>query len=158
MIDNSMMIINPTSDSGENAYTMVQYISHDTQYIALKKENEVYFNGHTSYSVLMDFLSGDTYRRFRELAITAINNRTRERNFARLNEMLSLGEISDETYDKIIDDNEDDYVVKCDIKPTEQDLKMVSTLLPDLKDVVDTDDLAVLFSFDESEVRKFIER
>lgn len=156
MTEYNSVIVNPSVDSGEQAVTVVSYTGSDTQYVAVRNDEDVYFQGHTSCRILVDLLSGESISRFRNLAIRAINNRTRERNFARLCDKLSSGEIDDRTYESLLEEDSDEYIIKCDVKPTEQDLKMAASLAPDLMDVSDTDDLAILFSFDETEIRKFI--
>ena len=100
---------------------------------------------------------GEIPQKLIELAVRAINNRTRERNFSRLGEQLASGEITEEDYDCAIDEHEEEYVIKCDIKPSEMDIKMAATLAPQIMDVEDIDDLAVLFSFDESVIRQYLE-
>ncbi len=100
---------------------------------------------------------GEIPQRFIDLVVNAINNRTRERNFSRLGEQLASGEITEEEYERALDENEDDYVIKCDVKPSEMDIKMAASLAPKIMDLEDTDDLAVLFSFDESEIRHYLE-
>lgn len=156
-MENYNVVLNPVMDSGEKTFSVVEYSGTDTHYVALKNDNHVYFQGHTSYSVLVDLLSGDSVNRFRNLAIRAINNRTRERNFSRLSEMLASGDITEQVYEESLEKDADKYIITCDIKPTEQDIKMASSLATELMDVEDTDDIAVLFSFEESEIRKFIE-
>lgn len=99
---------------------------------------------------------GDIPQRIVDLMVKAINNRTRERNFTRLSEQLALGEISEDEFNRAIDEREEEYVIKCDIKPSEMDMKVAAYLAPQLMDVEDTDDLAVLFSFDEMVIRQFL--
>lgn len=132
------------------------YADANTQYVAMKKDEDVYFTGHSNLPTLQSWLDGSIPRRFIELVTNAINNRTRERNFSRLNEQLASGDISEEDFDKAISEREDEFVIQCNIKPTEWDIKAASLLAENLLDVSDTDDLSVLFSFDDNEVRKYI--
>lgn len=132
------------------------YADADTQYVAMKKDEDVYFTGHSNHPTLQNWLDGSIPRRFIELVTNAINNRTRERNFSRLNEQLASGDISDEDFDKAISERENEFVIQCNIKPTEWDIKAASLLAENILDVSDTDDLSVLFSFDENEVKKYI--
>jgi len=151
------MLFQPQS-AGNESFSVVEYIGCDTQYIAVRNQEDTYFAGHTTKGVLSSWIMGDIPQRAVELAINAINNRTRERNFSRLGEKLASGEISEEEYDHALQEHEDEYVIKCNIKPTEMDMRLAAHLAPKLMDVDDTDDLAVLFSFDESEIRHFLER
>lgn len=153
----SAMLFQPQS-AGDESFSVVEYISHDTQYIAVRNQEDTYFAGHTTKGVLSSWIMGDIPQRVVELAISAINNRTKERNFSRLGEKLASGEISEEEYDRALQEHEDEYVIKCNIKPTEMDMRLAAHLAPKLMDVEDTDDLAVLFSFDESEIRHYLER
>lgn len=132
------------------------FIGNNTQCVAMQHDNDMFFAGHTTMATLQNWLSGEIPFRLHNMIVNAINNRTRERNFSRLNEQLASGEITELEFNEAISEHSDKYVIRCDIKPTEWDLKMASILAPDLLDVSDTDDLAVLFSFDEAEIRKYI--
>lgn len=150
------VIFQPLS-AGDETCTVFEYRGAETQYIAVCNQEDTYFAGHTTKGVLSSWIMGDIPQRIIELAVNAINNRTRERNFFRLGEQLALGEISEEEYDRTLDLNEDEYVIKCDIKPSEMDMIVASHLAPRIMDVEDTDDLAVLFSFDETVIRNYLE-
>lgn len=153
----SAMLFQPQS-AGDESFSAVEYIGRDTQYIAVRNQEDTFFAGHTTKGVLSSWIMGDIPQRVVELAINAINNRTKERNFSRLGEKLASGEISEEEYDRALHEHEDEYVIKCNIKPTEMDMRLAAHLAPKLMDIEDTDDLAVLFSFDESEIRHYLER
>lgn len=153
---NKAMVYQPLS-AGADTFSILEYVGPDTQYIAVQNQEDTFFAGHTTKGVLSSWIMGDIPQRVIELAARAINNRTRERNFYRLGEQLALGEISEEEYDSTLDEHEDEYVIKCDVKPTEMDMKVAAHLAPKIMDVEDTDDLAVLFSFDESEIKNFLE-
>ena len=153
---NNAMAYQPLS-SGTDTYSVLEYMSSETQYIAIQNQEDTYFAGHTTKGVLSSWSMGDIPQRVIELAVKAINNRTRERNFYRLSEQLASGEISEEEYDRTLDEHEDEYVIKCEVKPSEMDMKVAAHLASRIMDVEDTDDLAVLFSFDESEMRKILE-
>ena len=146
-----------TQSAGDNSFSVIKFRGADTQYVAVCKENETYFAGHTTKGILSSWIMGEIPQRFIDLVVNAINNRTRERNFSRLGEQLASGEITEEEYERALDENEDDYVIKCDVKPSEMDIKMAASLAPKIMDLEDTDDLAVLFSFDESEIRHYLE-
>ncbi len=132
------------------------YADANTQYVAMKRDDDVYFAGHSNLPSLRDWVDGAIPRRFVELVTNAINNRTRERNFSRLNERLASGDITEDEFAKAISERENEFVIQCNIKPTEWDIKAAAFLAENLLDVSDTDDLAVLFSFDESELKKHI--
>lgn len=144
--------------AGDESFSIIQYTDRDTQYVAVQNNEDTFFAGHTTNGVLSNWIMGEIPQRIVDLAINAINNRTKERNFSRLGEKLALGEISEAEYDSLLQENEDEYVIKCNIKPSELDLKYAVLLAPKVMDVNDTDDLAVLFSFDESEIRRYLEK
>lgn len=132
------------------------YADANTQYVAMKRDEDIYFTGHSNLPSLQNWMDGSIPRRFVELVTNAINNRTRERNFSRLNERLASGDITEDEFDKAISERENEFVIQCNIKPTEWDMKAAALLAENLLDVTDTDDLAVLFSFDENEMKKYI--
>ena len=90
----------------------------------------------------------------KELLMTAVNNRTRERNYFKNYVELLEGTISDEDFDKAIEDNEDDYVIQEDKEPTLEDVRCVLEMAPELKDVDSVEDLASLFSFKPNSMQK----
>lgn len=152
----SSVVIDSPHSTGEDDYSVIEYNGADTQYYAICKEGNTVFAGHTTDSALTGWVMGEIPQRVMELATNAINNRTRERNFFRLSEQLSSGEITEDEYDRELDEHEDEYIIKCTIKPCMLDLKIAASLAPHLMDVEDTDDLSVLFSFDESVIRHYL--
>lgn len=157
MLSYPKVFINPTQSVGDNSFSVFEYHGSDTQYVAVCQQDDTYFAGHTTKAVLSSWIMGEIPQRLVDLAVKAINNRTRERNFSRLGEQLALGEISEEEYDRVLEEQEDDYVIRCDVKPSETDIKMAVSLASQVMDVEDTDDLAVLFSFDESVIKHYLE-
>lgn len=150
----------PFASKGSDKDVMVnEYVGHDgTRMLSYHTGANTYFAGYTRNDTIKGWLNGDIPNRIVDLAVRAINNRTRERNVARLGESFALGEISDEEYDRIIDENEDNYIIKCNAIPTETELKIASYMASKLMDVNDTDDLAVLFSFDESSIKNYLKQ
>ena len=142
--------------AGDESFSVL-YMDKDTQYVAVRNHEDTYFAGHTTKGVLSSWIMGEVPQRIVDLAINAINNRTKERNFFRLGEKLALGEITEDEYDNTLLEHEDEYVIKCDIKPSELDMKYAVQLASRLMDVNDTDDLSVLFSFDESAIKHYLE-
>lgn len=151
----SVVIDSPHSAAGD-ALSVFEYNGAGTQYFAICREGNTVFAGHTTDSALTGWVMGEIPQRLLELAANAINNRTRERNFFRLSEQLSSGEITEDEYDLELDEREDEYVIKCNVKPSMLDLKIAASLAPRLMDVEDTDDLSVLFSFDESVIKHYL--
>ena len=92
--------------------------------------------------------------RMSQLLIRAVNNRTRERNYFRLYSQLLENEITDEEFDKEIEENEDDYVVSNNEDVDLNDIEVALSLRHYIKDVKDVDDMADLFSFSDKSIRK----
>lgn len=92
--------------------------------------------------------------RMSQLLIRAVNNRTRERNYFRLYNQLLEKEITEEEFDKEIDEKEDEYVVSNNEEAGKNDIEIALALCSYLKDVKDVDDMADLFSFSDVSIRK----
>lgn len=95
--------------------------------------------------------------RLSELLIKAVNNRTRERNYFKKLVELFQGEVTEEEFDKAIEENEDDYVITADVTPSREDLMLACEAAKQIKDVRDLDDFAALFSFNPESTIKEIE-
>lgn len=95
--------------------------------------------------------------RMSELLIRAVNNRTRERNYFRLYNQLLENEISEQEFDKEIEDHEDDYVVSNNEEADLSDIKTALFLSQQLKDVKDVDDMSDIFSFSNRSMIKSLE-
>lgn len=145
---------NPSTSEGNATINMFSYSCGETKYVAVSSQGSVAFAGTTNDSNLRDFFSGISINRIFSLLVTAINNRTRERNFARLSEQLALEEISEKEYDEEIEMHEDLYVIKCDQKPSILELRTAMQIAPNILDVKDVDDFSVLFSFDEESLQQ----
>lgn len=157
---NSVEILSPVNTQNAQdteRVTCVYYSSKEGQYFAMRDDEETTVIGRfKNQSSVWSIFSDELPKRVFKLAIDAINNRTRERNFARLNGNLALGIISEEEFDEELISNEDKYVVKCDKKPTELEIKASLQLASEVMDVNDTDDLSVLFSFDETALSSYL--
>lgn len=149
-------IASPSSYEGGGNVFQFCYFSQQTKYIAVANNGTVTFQGETKESTFGDFMTGVISNKFIKMAVTAIKNRTRERNFARLSEQLALGEITEAEYEEELENNEDRYVIQCNQKPSSYELKSALLIANELDDVKDTDDLSVLFSFDETEIQNYL--
>lgn len=106
--------------------------------------NEVFFvNGLVGKELFADGLIS----KIKALFTTAVNNRTRERNYFKKYIELLEGRISDDEFDKEIENNEDEYVITEDKEPTSEDILIALEIASSLKDVKDIEDVASLFSF-----------
>lgn len=94
--------------------------------------------------------------RMSQLLIRAVNNRTRERNYFRKYTELLEGDITEEEFDREIEEHEDDYVVSNNEDADAEDIKIAMFLAQYLKDVDYADDMSDIFSFSNESVRKSI--
>ena len=104
----------------------------------------------------MDFIMYSTEKAL-SLLVTAVNNRTRERNFFKKYSEFLGEEISEEEFDSEINNNEDNYVVPAGVDAPIDDIKMALHIAPLLKGINSTDDFTSLFSFTDKSVQKCIE-
>lgn len=90
------------------------------------------------------------------LLTTAINNRTRERNYFRLLSQYLSQEISEEDFEKEIDAHEDLYVVDCSTEPTYDQFETACLLAKKIIGIESQDDFMSLFSFSEEKSHKLL--
>lgn len=95
--------------------------------------------------------------RLSELLIRAVNNRTRERNYFKKLVDLFQNEITEEEFDKEIEENENEYAITTNEIPTREDLALACEISKYIKDVEDVDDLSALFSFNQESMIKELE-
>lgn len=93
----------------------------------------------------------------RGLLITAINNRTRERNYANICLQLAEGQISEDEFEKEIMDNENRYVISFRDKTTSEEILIASQLTEKILDVNTEDDFQELFSINSASISKMLE-
>lgn len=91
-----------------------------------------------------------------ELLLRAVNNRTVERNYFRLYGEMADGTISEEEFNREIEDHEERYVVVADQEPNEGTLRLALSLCRYIKDVNDTEDLSSLFSLDTTKLNALL--
>lgn len=64
--------------------------------------------------------------------------------------------ITQEQFDKEIEQNESKYIISQDQDASPEDIKIALELCPSLMDTTSIDDMAELFSFNEESIRKNI--
>lgn len=99
----------------------------------------------------------DATERLKKLLIRAVNNRTRERNYFKLYCEMLDGNITEEEFDKEIDENEDKYIISQEESATIEDIEMVLNICPHILGVNDPNDMIELFSFTEKSILKNIQ-
>lgn len=89
------------------------------------------------------------------LLLDAANNRTRERNYYMLYSRLLEGCITEEEFDKELDDNSDDYQISIDKVPSMEEFNEAMNLSSHIKDADSVGKIETLFSFDGETVDKY---
>lgn len=103
------------------------------------------------------FFSISTADRLKDLMTRAINNRTRERNYFKLYCDMLGGNITEDEFDREIEQNEDKYIIKQDCDASIEDIEVALELSPSIMDVKSPDDMAEIFSFSEKSMQKSIQ-
>jgi hypothetical protein len=105
-------------------------------------------------SAFEDALLGKNAEDAMRLLLTAVNNRTRERNFFRLYCDYLDGSISENEYNKELDEHISEYMVSQNEVPDEDKLELALKIAKQIKDVSSIEDFAALFSFDGGKVKQ----
>lgn len=136
----------------KSTYTFGQF--KDGAFIAIMQDNceEVMFAGISAGNSVINRIAGIDYEEMLELMTRAVNNRTRQRNFFRLQNSLLEGEINEKDFYKILDENSDDYVIEETENPSIERLFHALELSNNIKDVNTSEDLSSLFSFDSIDI------
>ena len=130
-------------------------ILKDGKFIATNDDSgNVVFAGVSEGNAIINRMLGIDYAELSELMTKAVNNRTRQRNYFRLYSQMLEGEISEDQFYKLIEENEDDYVVEETEIPTKERIMHALRLSQGIKNVDSSEDLSDLFSFDSVETDK----
>lgn len=136
--------------------TMVSYrmVTKNTMLEAIQPDESrsVYFAGVSKDSSFIQTLIGSDYQEAIDLLIKAVNNRTVERDYFHLYSQLLDDEISEEDFDKELEEHEDKYVLDGTEIPTVEKLKLALKLCSQIHDVKTSEDLSSLFSFNSEKV------
>lgn len=103
------------------------------------------------------FFSISTADRLKDLMTRAINNRTRERNYFKLYCDMLGGNITEDEFDREVEQNEDKYIIKQDCDASIEDIEVALEVSPSIMDVKSPDDMAEIFSFSEKSMQKSIQ-
>lgn len=93
-----------------------------------------------------------------QMLVDAVNNRTRERNYYELYSRLLDNELSDDEFDREIDENPDEYVIPTNKIPTEEEFHEAIALADYIKGIETSSDIASLFSFKGKEFNEYCKR
>ena len=128
----------------------VEVLEINGQGVGLRVEKHPEVTLFAGYAENEKFKQLMTRSRMREkLLLAAVNNRTRERNYYLLYSRLAGGEITEEEFDSLLENNPDDYVVTADVKPTVEEFEEAYALSAKIKDADTVGDIETLFSFEE---------
>lgn len=141
--------LNPEFGVGSNP-SMVVWGVHNSD------ANAGFFFGSYKGDSLTTFFNSFVPQKTIELLFQAVNNRTVERNYFRLYSQLLEGTISEEFFDQEIANNEDDYVIVTDKRPSFEDLRTALLLATKIKDINNSTDLSTAFSFSPDETDKLL--
>ena len=121
----------------------------DGAFVAMRPANSgnVVFAGVSQGTSVISRMVGADYVEMVDLLTRAVNNRTRQRNYFRLQNNLLEGLITEDDFYKEIEEKEDDYVVEEIEAPTPERLRHALILSQGIKDVQNSEDLSSLFSF-----------
>lgn len=114
------------------------------------------FSGVSRDNSIFKILNVDISPKVYELLKRAINNRTIERNYFRLYSELLDGTITEEEFDKEIEENESEYVISNNIIPSKEELMLALNISDDIKDVKTSEDISSLYSFNSIVVDKLL--
>lgn len=134
-------------------YTTYQADGSSVVAIQDKDKERIAFAGVVSKA---NFFRISTADRLKELMTRAINNRTRERNYFKLYCNMLAGDITEEEFDKEIEENEDNYIIKQNKDASVEDIEVALEVSPAIMDVASPDDMAEVFSFSEKSMKKSI--
>lgn len=101
-----------------------------------------------------DALLGRKAENALKLLLTAVNNRTVERDFFRLYCDYLDGSITEEEYNRQLEEHGSDYIVSEDVIPSDETLELALRLAKKIKGVESIEDFTSLFSFDGAKVRQ----
>lgn len=118
--------------------------------------NAGFFFGSYKGDSLTTFFNSFVPQKTIELLFQAVNNRTVERNYFRLYSQLLEGTISEDFFDQEIANNEDDYVIVTDKRPSFEELRTALLLATKIKDINNSTDLSTAFSFSPDETDKLL--
>ena len=91
-----------------------------------------------------------------DLLIRAFNNRTRQYNFFKLYSDLLDGSISEDEYDRELDENEDKYVIPEPKETSPSDIEIAYYLSERMDGVDSTEDFTSLFSISDNSLSKLL--
>lgn len=100
----------------------------------------------------VDALSGKNAEEALKLLVKAVNNRTIERDYFRLYCDLLDGTLSEEEFDRTIEEHPNDYIIEENEEISTDTALLALNLAKHIKDVNSIEDLSSLFSFNQKQL------
>ena len=91
----------------------------------------------------------------RTMLVRAINNRTRERNYANICLQLAEGQITEEEFENEIMNNENKYVISFADKTSPEEIQIAAQLAAGVLDIETEEDFRELFSISSASFTNF---
>lgn len=111
----------------------------------------------TSVSIIIEEeMNIDLEERILQIMSIAVNNRTRERNYFKLYSRLLENKLSEDDFDRIIDENPDEFVQQEYQDYDSLDLAIARKASDKLMDVSDLSDMATLFSISNNSIKRIV--
>ena len=89
------------------------------------------------------------------MLVRAINNRTRERNYANICLQLAEGQITEEEFENEIMNNENKYVISFADKTSPEEIQIAAQLAAGVLDIETEEDFRELFSISSASFTNF---
>lgn len=140
--------------SSPNILEVSSINTHGLELVIIKSSEETAFAGYGKNGTISKFI--DWAFNIREnLLIEATNNRTRERNYYVLYSRLLEGNITDEEFDKELDEHPDNYQINIDKTPSFEMFQEAMRLSNNIMDADSIGKIETLFSFDSKIIDKY---
>lgn len=152
------IILDNTTNKVQETIVTVKTDSMNAKVMTVNKENGLYYHMATAISLDNDFekaLTGENDAVM--LLLKAVNNRTIERDYFKLYCELLDSSITEDEFDKIIQSNENEYIISELDKPSTKQLKIALRLADKIKGVNSINDFTSLFSFEYKELSKLLD-
>ncbi len=134
--------VNPTSNSGENV-SMFTFNNGDLNIIGKHNftKGHTIFAGISSCYTFSERITGKLFEFDKAVSL-----------YSELLDRI----ITEDEFDKELNEHESEYVISNDIIPTKEELELVLKLIPHIKDVTNSEDLSSLFSFKSNQLDKLL--
>ena len=152
------IISKTSSEESHNTFYFLHNQDNYIEVVHIAEEDNTYFRGKASGNLFQFATNINPINKILNLCFRAIDNRTIERNYFRLYSEMLEGDMSESEFYSQIQKNEDNYVILNDIVPSDEDLRIALYIASKVKDVMNSEDLSSLFSFNSEAVDKQLQK